>query len=109
MTYSAISSPNGTRDLIFDATLVLETGETLDTVAVTTAAPYLSISNVGKNASETTVDGKTVAADKGVTFTVSTTAQASAKAIINVAFVGTAGTADNYNVTLPVQASLVVG
>jgi len=106
--YSAISSPGGTRDLIFDATLVLEAGETLSTVDATSAASFLDVTGAVANAAEAIVDGITVAIGKGILFNVSTNASATADAIIVVTFTGDQGSADTYHAILPVTEFLNV-
>ena len=107
-TFDPISSPGGKRDLVVDLTNALETAEVLSTVDVSTlSATSLGITNVMKNASEITLDGKTIAANKGVVFSVETLVEMNGvKLRIDVDYVGDSGSADSYQFLLPVDANL---
>lgn len=76
MGYGPISDNGGQLDLIFDAAPLLEEGEVLQASPASTVTAentsVLSISQIAVNTTAQTVDGKTVEAEKGVGWRVTT-------------------------------------
>ena len=102
-------SATGTRDLAINLTSRLESAETLSAATVTSAnASVLAVSNTQINVSAFTIDGVTVAIGKGVTFTVTGLAAGTDldQFPLTVAFTGTSGTGDTYEVILPIDDKL---
>lgn len=102
--FDTISSPNGRRNLVVDLTDGMEDSETIDTFSISTPnTSVLEITNDVKNANEISQDGITIAAKKGIKFSVRTLTVSKTKGLkIHVYFVGTSGSADWYELLLPI-------
>ena len=110
-TFSAMSSAGtggGVRDVVVDLTKLLQTSETVSTVAVTSSnTAVLTISSAAVNGSTVDLDGTTVATSMGCTFTMTTIASSVSTILVRVEFVGSSGTEDSVEIQVPIVTYLV--
>ena len=99
MRYSPLStaSTNSSRDMSWDLSDALETGETISgTPTVTSSSANLTVSGVGTSSDDLSVVWSVAVATEDVVEDVTLT----------IAYVGTAGSGDTYTHVLPLVASL---
>ncbi len=107
LKFDPIGSPNSQRDLFVDLTGALEAEELLTLATIVSGySAVLTVSNVAVNDDEVTFNGQTVAAGKGVHFTIETVAASFATIPIALTFEGDSGTSDKYELLQPVRNSL---
>lgn len=112
LVFSTISSPDGERDVIVDATQLLESAETIDVATVTASDPTaLELSLKQVNSAETTaLDGNgnsvTIAARKGFGFHGKTLRKTKQRVVLRVFIKGDSGTAEATEIDWPIEPAL---
>ncbi len=107
LKFDPIGSPGAKRDVFIDLTGALEADEELTLATIVSGySAVLTVSNVAVNDVEVAFSGQTIAAGKGVHFTVETLASSFAVVPIVLTFEGDSGTSDKYELLQPVRHSL---